>query len=244
MEESKLISSCGKYLVAVDGSMLDKKANSKRKLLRGVGTNDWGFAVAKEDGQGGVIPSVVYRKWADMLRRGDKSVWIKRPHYSGVSVAQEWLTFSSFARWFVERTDTPAYELDKDILVPGNRHYSPQTCLIIPNWLNTFVQILGRDGDPPVGSHYDKMGKRFRVSVSRGSGKGIGHVGSYRNPYLAAEAYRKAKLEILKGHEQEVSLIQEQNHLSINLLERIAQKISFDIDSDIQRWRGLYPEYK
>lgn len=61
------------------------------------------------------------------------------PKYQGVSVA--WENKSDFYQWFNENWDPshPEYQLDKDILVPGNKVYGPDTCCFVPQWLNILI---------------------------------------------------------------------------------------------------------
>lgn len=75
--------------------------------------------------------SKVYQVWHDMLRRCYSSEYQeKQPTYIGCSVCPEWLNFQTFGKWFDDNY-IPGYHLDKDIKVPGNKVYSPETCLFV-----------------------------------------------------------------------------------------------------------------
>ena len=82
-------------------------------------------------------------------RKEDKEAWIeyleRRPAYKDVVVRQEWLTFSNFKRW-MEKQDWEGKQLDKDIIVLGNKVYSPETCAFVLGVTNGF--ITAREAGP------------------------------------------------------------------------------------------------
>lgn len=47
--------------------------------------------------------------------------------------------FSNFAEWF-DKHHVEGWELDKDILVSGNRTYSPETCCFVPHEINVLFR--------------------------------------------------------------------------------------------------------
>lgn len=70
-----------------------------------------------------------YEKWASMLRRAYSKVYHKkRPTYIGSSVCEEWLYLSNFIKWVDSQPEDnwANLQLDKDFLVSGNKHYSPE----------------------------------------------------------------------------------------------------------------------
>ena len=53
--------------------------------------------------------------------------------------------------------------LDKDILVHGNKIYSPSTCIFVPQRINTlFVKKDMNRGDLPIGVHWDKSRNKYK----------------------------------------------------------------------------------
>ncbi len=75
---------------------------------------------------------VQMQKYTDMLRR------CQEKNYG--TVCDEWLSdFDKFAKW-LENASYPhtgcMLEIDKDILFPGNREYSPQKCCLIDKSIN------------------------------------------------------------------------------------------------------------
>lgn len=72
-----------------------------------------------------------YKKWYMMLYRCyDQTQLNRRPRYQDVFVCDEWLNFQNFASWFDDNY-IEGMQLDKDILVDGNKIYSPETCCFV-----------------------------------------------------------------------------------------------------------------
>lgn len=103
---------------------------SQRKPVFGVGTNDADY-LTNPTINGKQTKCSIYRTWQSMLMRcySDK-FQAKHPTYTGCSVCDEWLTFSSFRRWMIAQ-NWQGKQLDKDIRVNGNKVYSPETCCFV-----------------------------------------------------------------------------------------------------------------
>lgn len=72
-----------------------------------------------------------YSVWSQMLRRCySQSYQDVQPTYKGCSVCVEWLNFQAFGDWFDENY-IDGNALDKDILIDGNKQYSPSSCLFV-----------------------------------------------------------------------------------------------------------------
>ncbi len=145
----------------------------KNKLVQGVGVNDYEEAITVS---GKHIDS--YSCWSRMLKRCYSSKYQSRnPTYAGCSVCGEWLIFSNFKNWY-DINYRVEFELDKDILVEGNKVYSPDTCCFVPQYLNKLLTDRGRTrGDLPVGVSIKSLvvkGKTYeyyRASCNNGYGK-------------------------------------------------------------------------
>lgn len=62
--------------------------------------------------------------------------------YEGVKLHRDWATFQPFAIWYSQQPGSNLkYELDKDLLLPGNRVYGPERCCLIPRKLNAAIKI-------------------------------------------------------------------------------------------------------
>ena len=72
-----------------------------------------------------------YAAWSGMIKRCYEEKRLKRnPTYRDCTVCDEWRNFQSFAKWF-EKNYIEGYQLDKDILVDGNKIYSPEFCSFV-----------------------------------------------------------------------------------------------------------------
>lgn len=106
----------------------------KSKLVCGVGINDEELQIYVF---GRNIKS--YDCWRDMIKRCyDEKVQTKQPTYIGCTVTPEWLYFSTFKKWY-DANYIAGFHLDKDILVEGNKIYSPDTCRFVPTNINALL---------------------------------------------------------------------------------------------------------
>lgn len=154
-----------------------------RGLYLGVAINDVDEYLQKEKS---------YILWSGMVGRcyNEKNLQ-KRPTYRGCVVCDEWLIFSNFKRWFDEHY-IEGYQLDKDILVKGNKVYSPDTCCFVPQEVNTlFTTCRKKRGKYPIGVSFINAKQKFIACVAiGGKNKTIGHFDSQEKAF---EAYKIAK---------------------------------------------------
>ena len=134
-------------------------------------------------------------RWRSMLNRCyDKKVHINHPRYEGCTVCNEWLLFSNFKEWF-DKHYVEGWCLDKDILVKGNKVYSPQTCCFVPNEINVIFSNKTRPLDLPKGVTLNKHGK----FVARTRINGVEtRIGQYNNAIDAFNAYKREKEKWIK----------------------------------------------
>lgn len=82
----------------------------------------------------------VYNVWRTLLGRVCTEKHREQfPAYADCEVCKEWLCYQNFAEWWnknMYHVGTERMHLDKDILVKGNKFYSPETCLIVPQRIN------------------------------------------------------------------------------------------------------------
>ena len=140
-----------------------------------------------------------YFAWMAMLRRCySEKMQAENPTYIGCTVCNEWHSFQNFAKWYTSQEDYGKdYQLDKDLLVSGNKIYSPETCVLAPQEVNLlFVDRAACRGDYPLGVSYMKRAKKFRAYIGI-DGKYI-HLGYFDNPNDAHLCFLKAKKDRIK----------------------------------------------
>ena len=87
--------------------------------------------------------------------------------------------------------------LDKDILCKGNKIYSRETCIFVPQRINTlFVKSDKTRGKNPIGVSDLPSGK-YEVMCSNGYGKTI-RLGTYSTEEEAFQAYKEYKENLIK----------------------------------------------
>jgi len=95
----------------------------------------------------------------------------------------------------MESTDWQGKELDKDILVIGNKIYSPDTCCFVSKSLNNFFKPrMSNAGSLPQGVSKNK--KRFSAKVR--IDKKEFYFGTFDTIQQAEDAYLLGKLDALK----------------------------------------------
>lgn len=142
-----------------------------------------------------------YRVWADMIKRCyDKVRYPKYENYDDCSVCNEWLCYANFEKWYNKNhynVDDEVMCIDKDILVKGNKIYSPDTCIFVPQRINKlFVKSTSARGEYPIGVSYNKALERFTASVKNGYGKTL--VTYHSTPEEAFYSYKEMKEEMIK----------------------------------------------
>ena len=136
-----------------------------KKLIYGVGINDADYTVDTNSG-GKRKKCKAYTAWTSMLCRCYSDKYQQQfPSYKGCSVCDEWRLFSNFKKWFYAQPGNETYVLDKDLLVAENKIYSPETCLLIPVKVNSFLteRNAGR-GKYPIGVH-KRTGKEIFIAT-------------------------------------------------------------------------------
>lgn len=107
--------------------------------------------------------TIQYSYWIDMIKRGySNNLKNKRPTYENCKVCEEWHNFQNFGKWFDENyyeVENNRMELDKDILNKGNKTYSPNNCIFVPQFINTlFIKSNSKRGNYKIGvSKVDDM---------------------------------------------------------------------------------------
>lgn len=147
--------------------------------------------------------NVYYKKWHGMLQRCYSEAYQKGMQtYIGCSVIEEWHSFDNFTKWMTNNYYTIDNELmclDKDILNKGNRVYSPNSCIFVPERINLlFVKCNNARGNTPIGVHYDKKNKKYSSSCHNYENGKNTYLGWFDNQKDAFDAYKKYKEKYIK----------------------------------------------
>ena len=144
---------------------------------------------------------IEYIIWHNMLRRCyDPKLQEKRPTYKGCKVENYLLNFQNMGEWLDENYyEIPGEKmcLDKDILCKGNKVYSRETCIFVPQRINTlFTKSNNTRGKNPIGIHQSSSGN-YQVMCSNGYGKNI-PLGTYLTKEEAFKIYKEYKEKVIK----------------------------------------------
>lgn len=143
-----------------------------------------------------------YNVWEDVLDRCYNDETKKRmPTYEGCTMCKEWWLFSNFLKWFEENIKNGQH-IDKDILIKGNKVYSPETCCSVPKSINSMMASCHSRGnrDLPVGVY--KNGNKY-VSYISFSDSTQKYLGIFATVEEAFGVYKKEKEMHIKRVAQE-----------------------------------------
>jgi hypothetical protein len=177
-----------KYYRFTDGSI----KNSNVSFVYGVGYFGYGKNISEINGKSNII----YSKWSKMIQRCYSDAYHKlKPTYKDCSVHPDWHNFQVFAEW-ANKNYIEGFELDKDILVKGNKVYSVETCCFVPREINNlFTHNKKNNRILPIGVYMHK--EKFR-SYMNTNGK-LNLIGYYFTVEDAFNAYKTAKEKNIKN---------------------------------------------
>lgn len=171
--------------------------NPYDKQVQGVGYVGVGCHITKI-GKNVTLQNVT---WSNMLIRCyNKKYKDKHLAYDGCSVCDEWLNYQNFADWFDSnyyKVEGERMHLDKDILVKGNKAYSPDKCVIVPQRINMlFVTRRSKRGGLPCGVSKNNSGT---YGATCGIDVGVvENLGTYKTVEEAFFAYKTRKEKNIK----------------------------------------------
>lgn len=147
-----------------------------------------------------------YACWESMMRR------VYNPQdeanaltYKGCTVCEEWHNFQNFAEWCQTQKGfgVQGFQIDKDILVKGNRCYSPNACCFVPKHINsavTGIKVFNQSGYAGV---EENANSNYSAGITMNS-VGV-HLGTFETKEKAyfiytaiKEAYIRSLAEIYK----------------------------------------------
>lgn len=176
----------------------------KGQLVYGVGINDADYPVYKTekvDGKRKIVwQCPAYKAWNNMFRRAyDELYKVKYPTYIGVTVCYEWHLFTNFKKWWDSQPVVKGLNLDKDLKVIGNKEYSPEACVFVPDQVNALFTDRGNArGDLPLGVTYRKHTGKYMAQIQLGLSRGHKNLGSYLKIEDAHKAWQQGKIQVIK----------------------------------------------
>lgn len=110
----------------------------------------------------------VYQTWVNMFTRCySEKFHEKRPTYINCEVLEEWHNFQNFAKWYYENyyeIEGETMCLDKDILIKHNKIYSPETCIFVPNRINSLFEKSDKSrGNSVIGMYERSDNGKYQV---------------------------------------------------------------------------------
>jgi hypothetical protein len=169
----------------------------KRSTVYGIGINDSPI---------GYQPDLYFICWRDIMKRCSNNNKLRYHTYDNATVCDEWKSFWVFRQWIIDNNYTKGMNVDKDYYSPGNKHYSPETCIVVTKKINLFLTKSDRiRGEYPIGVTYTKTNKTNPyVSYYRIHGKKC-YLGCFPQVELASNAYYTKKQEIALIYKDEVN---------------------------------------
>ena len=145
-----------------------------------------------------------YVAWHNIISRSynekDKR---KNPSYQNVACCEEWLNYENFYEWlhsqenFDKWLNGKGWAVDKDILVKGNKTYSPEYCCLVPQNVNSlFVKNDAVRSELPIG--VIKSGTGFQAHCNNPFTHKYENLGTYQTTTEAFLMYKKQKEDIIK----------------------------------------------
>ena len=142
-----------------------------------------------------------YVLWNGMLQRCySDTIKKKKPTYIGCEVSDNFKSYEYFYEWCNKQIGfgNQDWHLDKDLLIKGNKVYNENTCVFLPQEINSLlIKRESLRGEYPIGVYWHNASKAFETRVSKNKGKQecLGH---FKTETEAFNAYKVAKETFIK----------------------------------------------
>lgn len=151
----------------------------------------------------------IYEKWKSIRARCSPRHISRRLTYARVSCDEDWKIFSKFKSWMLEYTgkigvdhysnEFRALCLDKDMINPEAKRYSPENCCLVTSSTNNFFVKSDKSRNRlPIGvcentayGNYTAQCRSYAVYC----GSGSKFLGNFSDVMLAHAAWQSAKIE-------------------------------------------------
>lgn len=135
-----------------------------------------------------------YNTWSNIILRcySDKHRYLFES-YPECEICEEWCNFQIFAKWYDENyyPVEGRLHIDKDVLVSGNKIYSPDKCLLLPQRINMIFMSKPNKQCLPSGIRKIKSGY-----VATYNGK---RIDTYKTLEEAVKSHDEAKRSHIKN---------------------------------------------
>lgn len=184
------------YIFTTYKTQLDKHnwQTPYSKVVCGIGYHGVGKYDIKKD-------KAVYTHWLNLFKRCyandiDYLLNGRLRTYKDCYVCEEWHNFQNFAKWYYDNIweCDQILSIDKDILVKGNKIYSPTTCVFVTTQINNlFIKNKNARGKYPIGINKEDDRKSYRVRIKS---KAVGSFPTIEEAFLK---YKELKEKDIKN---------------------------------------------
>ena len=140
----------------------------------------------------------VYKLWNSMIERcysdNPKKAFTT---YKNCTISDSFLHYEYFYDWCNKQIgfNCANFDLDKDLLIKGNKVYSESACVFLPKEINLALSTKkSQRGESLIGVRKTKTGYQSRCNI-RGKNYSLG---TYKTEIEAFKAYKQAKESYLK----------------------------------------------
>lgn len=173
------------------------KDNCTHNLIYGVGIRDCEYRSGGKNER-------EYQIWYSMLRRCYSEKAQNSLHtYTDCYVHDRWLVYSNFKNDINNMIgfNNLDWELDKDLLVKGNKLYSKETCCFVPKILNCLIlNSKASRGELPIGVHKFSNSKNCYQVYCKDFYLNRKHLGVFSEIDEAFLVYKNFKESVIKQY--------------------------------------------
>jgi hypothetical protein len=187
-----------KMIVSKDNAVRGAVRNPYHPSVFGQGFVGIGRHVTSANGEDNPISMI----WRSIIQRCyDEKLHKRHPTYTNCTMDESWKNFQVFGDWY-ETNSSPGFDLDKDLLIKNNKHYSPDTCTFLPQAVNiALVRGATRRGEYPIGVTKSKVSGKY---IAQAAKVHIGTFSSAEDAFLAYKDFKEQSLRILAKEYKEV----------------------------------------
>lgn len=138
-----------------------------------------------------------YHLWGHILTRCySKNSLAAKPTYIGCTVSDNFKNYSYFYEWCQSQIGfgLDGWHLDKDIIISGNKVYSEDTCVFVPQEINKFFTDRGAlRGKYPIGVNFDKPSGKYKAECCvNGKSKNLGRFTTPEDAHAVYKTFKEA----------------------------------------------------